>query len=75
MGKNQVVPRPPWTPLLGDYGSNNSVVDREPLFYYREPEDIRFQRDIPQASSSSRRQCKYDLIVTLMSNDNTNFAY
>ncbi|KAM7538174.1 hypothetical protein Aperf_G00000064790 [Anoplocephala perfoliata] len=46
--------RDPWTPLLEDYRQNNGVVDREPLVYY--PEDIRFQRDIPQASSSSRRQ-------------------
>lgn len=69
---SDIVPRQPWAPPREDYRSGAEVVDREPEVFYRDPncpgcaavastdsEAIPFQRDIPQASSSNRRQCEY----------------
>ena len=68
---SEIVPRQPWAPHIEDYRHGSGVVDREPVVYYRDPgcpgcvvasatdsDTIQFQRDIPQASSSSRRQCE-----------------
>ncbi|VDN97856.1 unnamed protein product [Rodentolepis nana] len=52
----EMVQRASWTPLIEDRSSSNGVIDRGPLVDYRNPADIQLQRDIPQASSSSRRQ-------------------
>lgn len=73
-------PRYLWASPMENYQPSGGVVDREPPVYYRgsgcpdclgtpstDPSGTRFQRDIPQASSSSRRQCKLRLMLALIS--------